>query len=466
MTAVKTIAKYEILGLLGRGGWSAVYKARLPRVGSIVALKLLDPRPQLTALLGRDEIRGRFLAEARRMASLSHPHLVQVWDYGEDAGRPYYTMEYFCRNLGWVLGEGYDLERPTRRLPVARALAYADQTLAALGRLHWAGLVHRDVKPYNLLLDESDRVKLADFGLSRLRGERRPGPATLRDGTPFYTAPEQEADPGAADPRADLYAVGVLLWRMLSGSLDLGAALAGRNGSQGLVPAGSGFWQTALASRPEDRFADAEAMHAALAGLAEGWRARQETACRETGPAAPPKPARTGLGLRGQPVKARPGQAAAIFGLDELWRPAQPSPAVFADLGGGEVLDRVHGLVWQAGGSPYALTWPEARAYVDRLNQGRGAEGGAAWRLPTLAELLSLTRSGNGISRWCAHQVFDPRQRWLWSADRRSALAGWCLDLEMGCAGIQDFTCRLYARAVRAARGGAGQDDNLIGGSR
>lgn len=449
---MKTIAHYEILGLIGRGGWSAVYKARLDQVGRILALKVLDPRPQLRAALDLAEIRARFLAEAQLMAGLSHPHLAQVWDYGEADGRPYFSMEYCCRNLGLVLGEGYDLERPTRRLPVARALAYADQTLAALGRLHWAGLVHRDVKPYNLLLDEADQVKLADFGLSRLRGERRPGPANLREGTPFYAAPEQEADPDAADPRADLYAVGMLLWRMLTGSLDTRPALAGRGEGRGLTRPSHGFWPMALAPRPARRFADAEAMRAALAELAAAWRATQAAACAEPTPSAAATPTPAPGRLRDQPRKVTPRQAAAVFGLDELWRPASASAAGFRPLEPGMVRDAAHGLVWQSGGSPYALTWTEARQYLARLNQ---EQPGAGWRLPTLAELLCLARPADGARAWCGQPPFDPRQRWLWSADWRSAQAGWGLDLEMGCACLQDFTCRLYVRAVRDDQPGA-----------
>ena len=119
--------------------------------------------------------------------------------------------------------------------------------------------------------------------------------------------------------------------------------------------------------------------------------------------------------------------------------------------GDGTVRDQARGLVWQAGGSPYALTWAEAQAYLARLNRaGGGGDAHALWRLPTLAELFSLVLPpATGPAQRCASGLFDPHQRWLWSADRRSALAGWGLDLAMGCACVRDFTCRLYARAVR-----------------
>jgi serine/threonine-protein kinase len=128
------------------------------------------------------------------------------------------------------------------------------------------------------------------------------------------------------------------------------------------------------------------------------------------------------------------------------------------------VLDRAHGLVWQAAGSPYALTWAEAGHYLERLNRGARSRL-PAWRLPTLDELLSLARPPEEPAAWCAHPFFDPRQRWLWSADRRSALAGWGLDLELGCACVRDFGCRLYVRAVRATEGGELSGNTLARGA-
>jgi len=206
---MRTIGKYVIRGHLGRGASATVYKARLPVVDRLVAVKVLTPDETLLALLGEAELRSRFTAEARLLAAIEHPRLAAVLDYDLDAhGRPFYVMNYFCQNLGTLLGETYVADRPSRIVPVERAVRYALQILDGLSRLHDAGYLHRDVKPFNVMLDAEDQVKLIDLGLSTLRGEVRPGPKNLKVGTPFYSAPEQEEDPAAADERADLYGPG------------------------------------------------------------------------------------------------------------------------------------------------------------------------------------------------------------------------------------------------------------------
>jgi serine/threonine-protein kinase len=304
---MRTVGRYEICGLLGRGGMGAVYKARLPELGKMVALKVLRPEETLEAVVGMEELTRRFRREARIMAALRHPHIAQVWDYAEEDA-PHFSMEYLCGNLGALMGETYRAEARTRRIAPDRAAAFAAQTLQALARLHHAGLLHRDVKPFNIMLTDADRVKLIDFGLSRLRGETGRAratamatgalasddaddgamPGTIKVGTPFYTAPEQEADPAAADRRADLYSVGVMLFRMLFGALpsDGGA----RPGQPARVPEGempdalaagwNEFFARALARDPAERFADAGAMLAALDARVAEWRGALDAVCR------------------------------------------------------------------------------------------------------------------------------------------------------------------------------------------
>ena len=113
---MKTIGRYVVRGLLGRGGMGAVYKVLRPELGKIMALKLLDPQPALVSLLGLDEIRRRFLAEARTMGGLRHRNIAQVWDLETGPDSTYFVMEYYCRNLGAQIGENYDLEAPSRTL--------------------------------------------------------------------------------------------------------------------------------------------------------------------------------------------------------------------------------------------------------------------------------------------------------------------------------------------------------------
>jgi serine/threonine-protein kinase len=120
---MRRIGRYEVLGLLGRGGMGAVYKAAMPHTGRVVALKLLRPSEQLAATADQDALRRGFFREAALMAGIRHPGVAQVLDVDEDRdGRPFFVMEYYCDNLGAQLGEGPRVEEPCRALGVARSL--------------------------------------------------------------------------------------------------------------------------------------------------------------------------------------------------------------------------------------------------------------------------------------------------------------------------------------------------------
>ena len=220
------IGKYSICGLLGKGGMGKVFKIRLPVIEKIAALKLLDPNPFLIDLIGYDKIRKLFVSEAVTMAGLRHPNIVEIFDYGEDNGRPFYIMDYFCNNLGIMIGETYHPETASRIIKVDKAVHYTGQILSGLSCLHHAGIVHRDIKPFNMLVTEQDVIKISDFGLSKIRGESFDGHPGLKVGSPWYAAPEQEKNPDEAGPAADMYAVGVTLYRMLTGMLPEGKFVA------------------------------------------------------------------------------------------------------------------------------------------------------------------------------------------------------------------------------------------------
>ena len=140
---MKKIGKYEICGLLGKGGMGIVYKARVPVIGKVVALKLLSPHPNLVALLGKEEIRRNFVTEAMTMASLRHPHIAAVWDFHDSDNLTFFVMEYYCNNLGTMIGETYRVEEPSRTVAVDKAIDYTRQILVGLSRLHEAHIVHR-----------------------------------------------------------------------------------------------------------------------------------------------------------------------------------------------------------------------------------------------------------------------------------------------------------------------------------
>ncbi|HET6882142.1 MAG TPA: serine/threonine-protein kinase [Pirellulales bacterium] len=204
----------EILELLGQGGMGAVYKARQPSLDRLVAIKILP----IDA--GRDPaFAERFTREARALARLSHPHIVGIYDFGQADGLYYFVMEYV---------DGVNLRQlvASRQLSPQQALALVPQICEALQFAHDEGIVHRDVKPENILLDKRGRVKIADFGLAKLLG-RTAGEATLTRveqvmGTPLYMAPEQMQSSHAVDHRADIYSLGVVFYEMLTGELPLG----------------------------------------------------------------------------------------------------------------------------------------------------------------------------------------------------------------------------------------------------
>jgi serine/threonine-protein kinase len=195
--------RYRLDELLGRGGMSEVWRAEDLELGRYVAIKLLAP----------DADTARFEREARAVASLAHPNITQLYDYGESEGRPYIVLEHVP---GGTLEERLSAGEP---LPDDEAGALAAGIAAGLAHAHARGVVHRDLKPSNVLFDEEGRPKLADFGIARMAA----GEGTLTEagtvlGTAAYISPEQAAgEPATA--ASDVYSCGVILYRMLTGRL-------------------------------------------------------------------------------------------------------------------------------------------------------------------------------------------------------------------------------------------------------
>ncbi|NDV20265.1 protein kinase [Pseudodesulfovibrio sp. JC047] len=449
------IGRYEIRGLLGRGGMGAVYKALMPITGRIVALKVLKPSDMLEAIVGPDALTDMFAKEAITMARISHPNVASILDVdmGTPTVPPHFTMEYFCGNLGVLMGETYEVEKNSRRLGFTASLHIARAMLQGLDRLHFEGIVHRDIKPFNVMLAEDQdgpgRVKLIDFGLSKLRGETPAGHTGMVIGSPYYTAPEQEAAPETADARSDLYSVGVTLYRMLTGDLPstpFDAALLAEM-YPGFDSLWASFFTQALAADPTDRFPDATRMIRALDALESAWLAHKEAICLATdllldldAPAAQPSP-------RQQPVKVSLKKAQALFDLDTLWRPNQSAPNDFQDLDNQTILNRTTGHIWEKHGTRYPLTWQHAHAHVRRLNHHQFA-GHSNWRLPTIPELLTIFSPQTTPGERCLQPLFDPQKARLWSADTKAFTAAWYADAEMGFVWWQDLTCRFFVRAV------------------
>jgi serine/threonine protein kinase len=205
---------YHVLGLIGRGGMGSVYKARQLALDRIVAVKLLSPQPGETG----KEFAERFKVEARAMARLSHPHIVPVHDFGvTHGGKLFYVMELVD---GADLAERIEKGRLDSRDSLRIGLAVCDALIWA----HGQGVVHRDIKPSNILISRDGTVKVADFGLAKID---TPDSVSLTlSGTSMgshgYAAPEVFSKADTADHRADIYALGVMLYEMLTGTLPRG----------------------------------------------------------------------------------------------------------------------------------------------------------------------------------------------------------------------------------------------------
>jgi hypothetical protein len=238
--------RYELDHRLGHGGMATVYLARDLKLDREVAIKLLADN-----LAGDEEVRKRFSREARLAARLDHPNVVQVFDVGEEDDRPYIVMEHVD---GGTLADR--LNGRKRSMPKGEALRLLGQLCDGLGHAHAKKLVHRDIKPQNLLLRESDGcLKITDFGIARAAEETtrltRPGKVI---GTDRYMAPEQLAD-GKITPAVDVYACGVVADELLPQARDSELReIIGR----------------CLREDPDERFGDARSLGEALAAVEGG----------------------------------------------------------------------------------------------------------------------------------------------------------------------------------------------------
>jgi serine/threonine protein kinase len=198
----RTLGRYEVVDLIGRGGMGALYRARDPRIGRYVAIKQLRPE------FDTPELRDRFSREAAAAGGLSHPNIVTIFDVGEDEGLPFIAMEY-------VRGETFtDVLGLRPPLSVLRKLQLVEEVCAGLAHAHEAGIVHRDIKPANLIVSSEGIVKILDFGIAKLSSSGITLPGMIL-GTLNYMAPEQVRGE-AVDARADIFAVGAVLYELLT----------------------------------------------------------------------------------------------------------------------------------------------------------------------------------------------------------------------------------------------------------
>lgn len=288
------LGPYEFLEMLGKGGMGAVFKARHTRLNKFVAIKVLPK-----TLIRDDEAIARFDREIKAVGALEHPNIIRATDADEDRGVHYLVMEYV---------DGEDLYRHVKQhgpLPVAQACQLVRDAASALDHIHRLGLVHRDVKPSNLLLMKSGQLKVLDLGLARLsKAAGEDGELTgtgVSLGTPDYMAPEQWSDASRADARTDLYALGCTLHYLLLGrapfvSEQYGSVIAKMTGhAQGLVPSLRDsrpdipleidvLCRKLLAKKPDDRIQTAAELVQRLEPFSSSMRS---AAAEVSDPAAP-----------------------------------------------------------------------------------------------------------------------------------------------------------------------------------
>ncbi len=311
----RTISKlgdFELVELLGEGETGSVFRANYPNQGRAVAVKILSPR-----LAEDQESLQRFLEEAKVCACLKHPHIIRFLRLAKCEGLYYIAME---------LAEGGSLRRLLTssggKLNEVRALELAAQVADALSMAHGNGLLHRDVKPENILLDRNGQAKLADLGIAVRTSQSNEAGEFW--GTPAYLAPETISGRGADDPRSDLYSLGATLFEMLTGRTPFTARTPSemfkhhlqlpapdvRVLRPELSPQTNVLVARLLAKNPENRFPDAKSVAKAADIIVDALRSKTQEAqsAHLNTPGPQPRPARhsTHRGRRGR-LKRRGG---------------------------------------------------------------------------------------------------------------------------------------------------------------
>jgi beta-lactam-binding protein with PASTA domain/predicted Ser/Thr protein kinase len=316
-TLINTLfdGRYRIVRKLGSGGMANVYLAEDQELGRHVAIKILNERHA-----GDEQFIERFRREAKNAAALSHPNIVSIYDRGEAEGTYYIAMEFLDgRSLKELI-----LARGPAPIPVA--IDYARQILAALRVAHRSGLVHRDIKPHNVVADDEGRLKVTDFGIARA------GPSQMTEagsiiGTAQYLSPEQ-AQGAPVNETSDLYSLGIVLYELLTGSVpftgETPVEIAMKHLSKVPEPPSRKrvdvprdldlVVMRALAKDPAERYQNAEEMDADLARVARGVAVSPET--EEAATAIISRPVTAGTMVAGPPA-ARPYQPSVYYDYEE-----------------------------------------------------------------------------------------------------------------------------------------------------
>ena len=302
------LGRYAIKGLIGAGSMGVVYLGHDPEIDRLVAIKTVQ-KHLLESTGASATVTARFRLEARAAGRLSHPGIVTVYDVGEDDNCAFIAMEYVAgQSLRQYLARGL-------RFTLAETVSFVTQLLDALGEAHSKGVLHRDIKPGNLYVDSTGRLKVGDFGIARIEASQLTRTESVL-GSVGYMAPEQYIG-GELDRRVDLYSAGVVLYQLLSGRMPFAGteqavmyqvvygepdALCRGSDDSELLPYGE-LMRRALARQPAQRFESAAEFRQALERLApNGWRQEPLAPRRVLPPAVPGANAKLGGGLTPLPV--------------------------------------------------------------------------------------------------------------------------------------------------------------------
>jgi serine/threonine protein kinase len=293
------LGKYKLLKRLGRGGMADVYKAVQPGLERPVAVKIMYPH-----LAETPGFVDRFQREAQAIARLHHPHIVQVYDYSSEGDLHYMVMEFVeGQTLKARLDQAF---ARGEQLPLAEVVGLFHAVLAAVDYAHNHNVVHRDLKPGNLIIEQGGRPVLSDFGIAKIVGASKNTTTGQSVGTPAYMSPEQ-GQGESGDRRSDIYALGIMLYECLTGHVpydgDTSVTImlkhinapipALRQARPDLSPALEAVVTRALAKSPGDRFHTAAEMWTALRAAVEGSGAAVAGSSPVRVPAAAAKPHRT-----------------------------------------------------------------------------------------------------------------------------------------------------------------------------
>jgi predicted Ser/Thr protein kinase len=400
------LAGYRVESMLGRGGMGVVYRAHDLALDRPVALKILAPE-----LAADEAFRDRFLRESRLAASIDHPNVIPVYDAGEIAGELYIAMRFVDgRDLKAILAEG----PPGKE----RAVAIASQVAAALDAAHARGLVHRDVKPSNVLVGDRDHVYLADFGLTRQLGDAAAALGASRSlGTADYISPEQIRGDDV-DGRADVYSLACVLQECLTGEppfrrpSELATLYAHLEEQPAEAPGLESVMRTALAKDPDERYkSGGELLEAARSALGlEPRRMRWPLAVAAVGLAligaallaffltrdsVPTAPTSTGRLIRIDPSTDRVGAAASV---------GAGSTAVAVGSGRVWVTSYSDDTLWQydgrrarqipSVGRPFAVSVDGGDTYVAETGSDPGTENVTLFDTVTAAQVGGTSNYG------------------------------------------------------------------------